>query len=71
MMEQSSVTQDMTSEVEFVCFHKKTALTVFYRVWDQKQAKKWTKLSLTVAAQATGAGNSLRWGHTARFTAQS
>ena len=67
----SSVTQDMTSEVEFVCFHKKTALTVFYRVWDQKQAKKWTKLSLTVAAQATGAGNSLKWGHTASFTAQS
>ena len=67
----SNITQDMTSHVEFVCFQDKTNLVVFYRVWDEKHAKKYTKLTLTVAAQATGAGNSLRWGHTASFTAQS
>ena len=67
----TNVTQDMTSFVEFVMFHDKTKVQLYYRVWDEKQGKVWTKLDLTINAQATGAGNSLRWGHTASFTAQS
>ena len=62
---------DMTDFVEFIVSVDKTAVDVYYRAWDEKQAKRWNKISVTLGTQATGLGNQTRWGHIANSTSTS
>ena len=60
----STVTKSMTSPVEFVVCLNDTNAKIFYRDHDGDQAKDWTEISLTgITKYATGAGNTVEWGH--------
>jgi hypothetical protein len=61
----------MTNFVEFMVSTNQEKCKVFWRTWDEKQAKKWNKISVTLGAQGTGAGNSLEWGNIASSTSDS
>ena len=62
----SQVSIDLTKFHEFLVFQDVTSVKLYYREWDEKQAKKWTEVSVTL-----GISNSLpfgitigtRWGH--------
>jgi hypothetical protein len=60
-----SITADMTNTHEFFVFQDKTDVFVYYREWDEKQAKKWTELIVTLGTTASGGNNQVRWGHIA------
>ena len=63
-----AVTHDMTAETEILIGWRGGNADIFYRTVDGAQAKDWTKISVTIPTYATGAGNTLRWGHVALFT---
>lgn len=59
----STVSVDMTNPHEFLVFQDRTDVKVYYREWDEKQAKKWTEISVTLGTQAPGAPGVIEWGH--------
>ena len=54
---------DMTDFVEFIVSMRAYDVDVYYRAWDEKQAKRWNKVSVTLTTQGTGLGNQVLWGH--------
>ena len=59
----ATINTNMTNLTEFVVFMNKQTVNVYYRTWDQLQAKIWTKVTVTLTIQATGLGNLTQWGH--------
>jgi len=53
----------MTDYIEFMVSLKDADCDVYWRKRDEKQAKKWNKISVTLGAQALGPAPSLQWGH--------
>lgn len=61
--ELASVSIDLTDTYEFMVFQDGTDVLVYHREWDEKQAKKWTETSVTLATQAAGLSGTMEWGH--------
>lgn len=59
----ASVSTDLRSLHEFMVFQDGTAVKVYHREWDEKQAKKWTETAVTLGTQAAGLAGRLEWGH--------
>ena len=59
----ASVSVDLTDFFEFMVFQNAVDVVVYYRPWDEKQAKKWTGVSVTLGSQAPGATALMEWGH--------
>lgn len=66
-----SETVSMTNFVEFMVSTEGASCDVYFRTSDEKQAKKWTKISVTLGTQGTGPGNDLEWGHIATLASSS
>jgi hypothetical protein len=64
----SSQSIDMTDYVEFMVSTDGPDAVICWRAWDEKQAKKWEAVEVTLGTQGTGIGDSLKWGHVALFT---
>jgi hypothetical protein len=64
----SSQNIDMTDYVEFMVSTEGADAVICWRAWDEKQAKKWQSVQVTLGTQATGLGDSIKWGHVALFT---
>ena len=61
----STISVDLTKTHEFMVFQEKTAVKVYHREWDEKQAKKWTETAVTLGTQPAGLTGTLEWGHLA------
>lgn len=59
----SSVSVDLTNFHEFMVFQDGETVLVYYREWDEKQAKKWTEVSVRLGTQGPGPTNVIEWGH--------
>ena len=59
----ASVLIPLTSIHEFMVFQDGTAVKVYHREWDEKQAKKWTETAVTLGTQAPGLTGRLYFGH--------
>ena len=59
----STVSVDLTKFHEFFIFQDGVDVSVFYREWDEKQAKKWTLVSVTLGTQGLGPSEVIEWGH--------
>lgn len=59
----ATVTIDLSDFYEFLIFQNGVDVKFYYRPWDEKQAKKWTEVSVTLGTQAAGLTPSLVWGH--------
>ena len=59
----STVNIDLTDFHEFMVFQDGTDVLVYYREWDEKQAKKWTQVSVTLGTQGLGPSEVIEWGH--------
>jgi len=55
--------RDMTKMHEFMVFQDGTAVKVYFREWDEKQAKVWTEISVTLGTQSPGITRFFQWGH--------
>lgn len=58
----SSVNVDLTEFHEFMVFQDGIDVVVFYREWDETQAKKWTRIDVTLGIQFSGVPV-MEWGH--------
>lgn len=58
-----SVTIDMRQDVEFRISWKGSTAKISYRSYDQKHNKNWTTITVSIPTYATGAGDTLLFGH--------
>lgn len=58
----STVNVDMTEFHEFMVFQDGVDVVIFYREWDETQAKKWTRIDVTLGIQVSGTPV-MEWGH--------
>ncbi len=66
-----SQTVSMANFVEFLVSANGANCDIYWRIWDEKQAKKWNKISVTLGAQASGIGSSIDWGNISSSTSDS
>ena len=59
----TTVSVDLTNFHEFLVFQDETDVKIYYRRWDEKQAKKWTEVSVTLGTQGAGPSLVTEWGH--------
>ena len=59
----TTVTHDMTQDTEFVIVWLAGTAKISYRHVNSSHAKSWTTYTASIPTYATGAGNSLDWGH--------
>ncbi len=54
---------DMTNEVEFRVSWQAGSAKISYRTYNQNHNKNWTTVTVSIATYATGAGDTLEFGH--------
>ena len=54
---------DLTKYYEFMVFQDGANVKVCYREWDEKQAKVWTEVDVTLGNQASSITPLFEWGH--------
>ncbi len=54
---------DLTDTYEFMVFQDGSKVKVYYREWDEKQAKVWTEVDVTLGTQSPGITRLFQWGH--------
>lgn len=59
----ASVSIGLSSYYEFALFQNSTSVTVYYRLWDEKQAKVWNSTTVTLGTQPSGLPGQMYWGH--------
>lgn len=68
-----TVAVDLQEMHEFMIFQDADTVNVYYREWDEKQAKKWNVSAVRLNTQAAGLTGKMEWGHltVSSFTFQS
>lgn len=54
---------DMTNDIEFRVAWKGANAKISYRTYDQKHNKNWTTVTVSIGTYASGAGDTLKFGH--------